>query len=126
MQGNNNPRQSSHQGNKQVHFSPNLLSTINNAIDNQLVATIEYESRENGITLRDIEPIALVYKDRKRNLIGWCRLREDFRSFRIDRLNAIKVRHEGFEQRAGFDINQYQDAPGNQANDTAIEDEHSE
>ena len=98
---------------KQMHYSPNLLSAAENAIDNCKVTTIEFESYEKGITVRDIEPMAIVYKDRKRNLIGWCRLRNDYRSFRLDRLNAIKLKSEEFERRNDFDVNDFQDEPNN-------------
>ena len=108
---------------KQMHYSPNLLSTINNAIDNTLVAAIEYESNERDITLREIEPLAVVYKDRKRNLVAWCRLRNDYRSFRLDRLNMIKVKQEQFARREDFNINDYQDSTGgNQHDDYEEED----
>jgi predicted DNA-binding transcriptional regulator YafY len=96
---------------KQMHYSPNLLSTINNAIDNSLVTTIEYDSREKGITVREIEPMAIVYKDRKRNLVGWCRLRNDYRSFRLDRLNLVKLHKDDFMRRQDFNIEEYQDDP---------------
>lgn len=95
---------------KQMHYSPNLLSTVNNAIDNRLVAIIEYDSKDKGISTREIEPMALVYKDRRRNLVAWCKLRNDYRSFRLDRLNMIKVRHEEFVRREDFRIEDYQDA----------------
>lgn len=95
---------------KQMHYSPNLLSCITNAIDNKKLATIEYDSREKGITIRDIEPMALVYKDRKRHIAGWCRLRNEYRSFRLDRLNTIKVMNEEFVPRQDFDLKDFQDA----------------
>jgi predicted DNA-binding transcriptional regulator YafY len=92
-----------------MHYSPNLLSTVNNAIDNTLVAIIEYDSKDKGVSTREIEPMAVVYKDRKRNLVAWCRLRNDYRSFRLDRLNMIKVRQEEFARRQDFKLEDYQD-----------------
>lgn len=94
---------------KQMHYSPNLLSCITNAIDNCKLANIEYDSREKGVTVRDIEPMALVYKDRKRHIAGWCRLRNEYRSFRLDCLNTIKVLNEEFARREDFDLNDFQD-----------------
>lgn len=96
---------------KQMHYSPNLLSTINNAIDNCKLATIEYDSNEKGITVRQVEPMAIVYKDRKRCLVGWCRLRNDYRSFRLDRLNMIKLHNEDFSRRQDFSVADFQDDP---------------
>lgn len=94
---------------KQMHYSPNLLSTIQNALEHYRVASLEYDSAEKGVTFRDIEPMALVFKDGKRHLVGWCRLREDYRSFRLDRLNCVKVRMEEFIPRDDFDISRFQE-----------------
>lgn len=99
---------------KQMHYSPNLLSTVINGIDHCKVATLEYDSHEKGISLRDVEPMALVYKDHKRHLVAWCRLRNDYRSFRLDRLNSIKLKKESFFRREDFRIEDHQDASGNQ------------
>lgn len=94
---------------KQMHYSPNLMSTVNNAIDNSVLCELEYDSREKGITKRIIEPMAIVYKDRKRNLVAWCRLREDYRSFRLDRIGMIKLLSDTFLRRQDFNIDDFQD-----------------
>lgn len=123
MNGNSTyPRNAS--PNKQMHYSPNLISTINNAIDNLKVAVIEYDSNQKGITLREIEPMAVVYKDRKRHLVGWCRLRNDYRSFRLDRLNSIKLTQAAFEKRSDFDAAHFQDDPNNTSPYEDYEDEN--
>ena len=108
---------------KQMHYSPNLLSTATNGIENCKLATIEYESHEKGVTVRDVEPMAIVYKDRRRSLVGWCRLRNDYRSFRLDLLNSIKLKNEVFEKRHDFNINDFQDDNSNGYDDN-YEDEH--
>ncbi len=107
---------------KQMHYSPNLLSTINNGIDNCKTAVIEYDSREKGVSIREIEPMAIVYKDRKRHLVAWCRLRNDYRSFRLDRLNCIKLKQEAFARRQDFRIDDFQDDSGTYAEDYDEED----
>ena len=98
---------------KQMHYSPNLLSTLNNSIDNCKLATIEYDSREKGLSQREVEPMAIVYKERKRHLVAWCRLRNDYRSFRLDRLNSVKLKQEEFARRQDFNVENFQDEPGN-------------
>lgn len=108
---------------KQMHYSPNLLSTVNNAIDNTLVAVIEYDSKDKGVTTREIEPMAVVYKDRKRNLVAWCRLRNDYRSFRLDRLNMIKVKQEEFARRQDFNPADFQDEDSTGYHDDAEEED---
>ncbi|NNC95678.1 MAG: WYL domain-containing protein [Chitinophagales bacterium] len=91
-----------------LHFSPNLLNSIQNAIEATTVATIEYDSREKGITIRSVEPMAVIYKDGKRNMVAWCRLREDFRLFRLDRVNMIKLHNEVFEPNPEFNIESFE------------------
>ena len=105
---------------KQMHYSPNLLSTVSNAIDNHKVATIEHDSYEKGISIRDVEPLAVVFKDGKRNLVGWCRLRNEYRSFRLERINSIKLNKEEFTSREDFRIEDFQDDPN------AVYQEHYE
>lgn len=109
---------------KQMHYSPNLLSTINNAIDNLKLAVIEYDSNQKGISVREIEPMAVVYKDRKRHLVGWCRLRNDYRSFRLDRLNSIKLKQEEFIKRHDFNVSNFQDDPSVSGNYEDYDDEN--
>tara|TARA_B110000908_G_scaffold143938_1_gene173205 strand:- start:222 stop:641 length:420 start_codon:yes stop_codon:yes gene_type:complete len=86
-----------------MHYSPNLLGCINNALENQKIATLEYESRNFEVSKREIEPMALIYKNKKRHLVAYCHLREDYRTFRLDRINLIKVNNTDFTPREGFD-----------------------
>lgn len=95
-------------GRKQMHYSPNLLDTIQNAIDNRKVVVIEYDSRENEVTNRTVEPMALIYKNRRRHLVGWCRLREDWRTFRLDRIAMVKLMSETFTLRDGFKVEDFE------------------
>jgi predicted DNA-binding transcriptional regulator YafY len=94
---------------KQYRYSPNLLNVIHNAIENRKVATIQHSSYEKGLTVRDVEPMAVVYKDRRRNLVAWCRLRNEYRSFRLDRLVCIKLKQEEFVRREDLNIEEFQD-----------------
>ena len=41
--------------------------------------------------------------------MGWCRLRSDYRSFRLDRLNSIKLKQEEFARRTDFNVAEFQD-----------------
>jgi predicted DNA-binding transcriptional regulator YafY len=94
---------------KQFRYSPNLLTVINNAIDNCRVVVIEHSSYEKGITLREVEPMAVVYKDKRRNLVGWCRLRNEYRSFRLDRIVCLKLKMEQFSRRQDLNIDEFKD-----------------
>ncbi|MEI9902664.1 MAG: WYL domain-containing protein [Asticcacaulis sp.] len=49
---------------------------------------MNYIDLKSETTERTIWPIALGFFDHVRLLIGWCELRQDFRSFRTDRIQA--------------------------------------
>jgi predicted DNA-binding transcriptional regulator YafY len=58
-----------------------------------------YLDGENRKTERVIWPIVVGYHDAVRLLIGWCELRQDFRSFRIDRVADATFLDERFPGR---------------------------
>lgn len=114
-------------GRKQMHYSPNLMDTIQNAIDNLKIAVIEYDSRESDNTIRAVEPMALIYKNRKRHLVGWCRLREDWRTFRLDRISMVKLMNETFVKREGFNVEEFEvDDQFVNASEDSEEDEYED
>ena len=57
----------------------------------QLKLHIVYRDPKGDKTKRTIWPIALGFFDDRRIIAGWCELREDFRSFRADRIGGIKL-----------------------------------
>jgi predicted DNA-binding transcriptional regulator YafY len=68
------------------------IQTILNGIAQRKVLNIAYfaqHSQEN--TKRDIEPVGIFFKDSYWHLIAYCRLRADYRDFRVDRINALTI-----------------------------------
>jgi predicted DNA-binding transcriptional regulator YafY len=53
--------------------------------------------REN--TERYVEPIGIFYSGSKWHLIAYCRLREDYRDFRIDRISGLRITDGSFDAR---------------------------
>jgi predicted DNA-binding transcriptional regulator YafY len=95
-------------------YSQNLIGTINNAVKRSNLITIHYYSNEKGLTERIIEPMDVVIRMGKKNLVGWCQLRNDWRTFRIDRINFVKVHmNDIYEVRADYDIKNFQDEGSN-------------
>ncbi len=85
--------------NWQEEITSNYLSDIQKALTNFQVIQIEY--RKDGATensKRKVEPFA-IYHNTSENwvLIAWCRLRKEFRSFRIDRIQKMSFPLEKFE-----------------------------
>lgn len=68
------------------------MNKIKSSLSNALVLEIEYFSRGKGEeTKRALEPVGLCYYAGQWHLIAWCRLREDYRDFRLDRISRLKV-----------------------------------
>jgi predicted DNA-binding transcriptional regulator YafY len=70
----------------------NSLTLIQNALTDFKVLNIIYHSEQkNEKTERKIEPFALYYSLQESwTLIAYCRLRRDYRMFRLDRIIKIK------------------------------------
>jgi predicted DNA-binding transcriptional regulator YafY len=54
-------------------------------------------------TERDFDPYGLAYRAGRWYAVGWCHLRAGLRSFRLDRIEAVRVLTAGFVRPAGFD-----------------------
>jgi predicted DNA-binding transcriptional regulator YafY len=85
----------------------NALSEIQLAITNFNYTEIKYPKADDpNITFRKIEPCAIYSTENKWILIAWCQLRNDFRAFRIDRIQHFKIIPEKFEDRK-FNLQNY-------------------
>ena len=74
------------------------LADIQHALTNYKVLLIHYQkANESPMTTREIEPFA-IYNNTSEHwvLIAWCRLREDFRNFRLDRIRKLRIQEETF------------------------------
>jgi predicted DNA-binding transcriptional regulator YafY len=76
----------------------NNISQLQSALTNFYLTKIEYTNEQNESTDRIIEPFALLSTNENWLLIAWCRLRNEFRYFRLDRITKIEVLTEKFEQ----------------------------
>lgn len=72
------------------------LSDLQNALTNYKLVKIEYINKEGVATNRLIEPFALLSAENW-YLVAWCRLRKEFRFFRLDRVQKMEVLSENFE-----------------------------
>jgi predicted DNA-binding transcriptional regulator YafY len=66
---------------------PQHLTTIATACRDRECVRFAYRSRDGTQTRRDVEPYSLVNLGRRWYLLGWDRGREDWRTFRVDRLS---------------------------------------
>ncbi len=82
-------------------FPNHFVADIQDALAHQRVLEVEYFSFHNNKTsVRKIEPHGLCFYSGHWHLIGWCRLRHDFRDFRTDRIKSMHTTDEFFEKEA--------------------------
>ncbi len=77
--------------------SSNNISELQYALTNFLLIRIEYVNKNNSLSDRMVEPFALISTTENWLLIARCRLREEFRYFRLDRISKMQVLTEKFE-----------------------------
>lgn len=84
--------------NHQDKTKVNALQIILQALSATQVLTITYKAayKEAGGN-RHIEPIGVFYLDNYWHLIAYCRLRNDYRDFRFDRIQSIEISNLHFE-----------------------------
>ncbi len=74
----------------------NNLSELQFALTNFFLVQIEYTNESGGVSSRAIEPFALLSTQENWLLIAWCRLRKEFRYFRLDRIRKLEILTEKF------------------------------
>jgi predicted DNA-binding transcriptional regulator YafY len=75
----------------------NVIATIQSAICNKNVISIQYLAPSNSPpTCRTVEPIALGFYEHNWYLVAYCRLRNEYRNFRVDRIKSIFLEEKEF------------------------------
>jgi predicted DNA-binding transcriptional regulator YafY len=73
------------------------LIELQRAITKHLVVRLQYISQKSASTRREIEPFALIQTRENWLLIAFCRLRNGFRTFRLDRMQQLTLSDTTFE-----------------------------
>lgn len=77
-----------------------FITDIQSALCGKNVILIEYYSPQNTeSTSRKIEPISLGFYEFHWHLIAYCRLRNEYRDFRIDRIKKLSLTNETFDEK---------------------------
>ncbi len=83
---------------KDIERTSTNLSALQFALTSFSLTRIEYTNAANETTNRTVEPFALLNARDGWLLVAWCRLRKEFRHFRLDRIGRLEVLSEGFTQ----------------------------
>ena len=55
-----------------------------------------YSDARGAVTDRTVRPLSIVFFHNSHCLLAWCELRQDFRAFRLDRMQALRVTDRSF------------------------------
>ncbi len=86
---------------RQSHASKELLGEVRKAVDKRQRIRFDYVDRSGDETRRTVRPLGLFFWGSTWTLAGWCELREDFRSFRIDRFESFEALESTFDPEEG-------------------------
>lgn len=81
------------------HFLLRRIGLLRSAIAAERCVQVEYVSPQ-GRTTRLLEPHKIVFKSSSWYLYAFCRLREDFRLFKLTRMQGLSLAGEAFSPRA--------------------------
>lgn len=77
------------------------IDALENAIEAKAVLSIDYSDEAQNPSKREIRPLGLWFWGKVWTLVAWCELRNDFRYFRIDRINQITNSGRTFKPERG-------------------------
>ena len=83
------------------------LGPLRRAIDEHCKLRLDYTRADGTASQRVVQPLCLIFWGGGWTLGGWCELRADFRTFRIDRMTAVAVLDETFEPIEGRQLADY-------------------
>ncbi len=85
-------------------FAPRPVITIDmpalrQAMRDEIAVDITYTDKFNAPSQRRILPLSIIYMESALVLTAWCKSRQDFRAFRIDRISQCTKSDESFRPR---------------------------
>jgi predicted DNA-binding transcriptional regulator YafY len=87
---------------------PEIMRAIEESVLRRVVVDLVYDDRNGNETTRGVEAHGLFSSHHSWYLIGWCRMRDGGRIFRLDRIRDASVTDEAIPER---DVDEVLDAP---------------
>lgn len=90
------------------NFNHLFLSEIQQALVSKQVLEIDYQAGYGApATQRLVEPIGLCNYSRRWHLFAWCRLRGEYRDFRLDRIQNLRLSQENFKGKQHLSMDEF-------------------
>jgi predicted DNA-binding transcriptional regulator YafY len=87
-----------------------LITTLDHcrhAITSYNYLEITYKRADDTSSQRKLKPLGLFFWGNVWTLTAWCELRDDFRNFRLDRIQTLDILEQIFSEQAGQSLNDY-------------------
>ncbi|CAL1521514.1 YafY family protein [Chitinophaga sp. MM2321] len=93
---------------EEENFPNRFLTDIQQALGLHQVLDMEYFSfQEEVATRREVEPIGIFYISSSWHLIAWCRLRQGYRDFRVDRIRKLNLTAASYKKDKHLSLQEY-------------------
>ncbi|MCP5060732.1 MAG: YafY family transcriptional regulator [bacterium] len=83
------------------------LDLLRRAIGETEIVQLQYTREDGERSLRDVRPLGLYFWGSKWTLAAWCELRQDYRSFRPDRMQTVDRTGRRFDPTNGPSLKEY-------------------
>ncbi len=83
------------------------LDICRKAIDDKRFLQMSYCRADGEQSLRRVRPLGLYFWGKVWTLVGWCELRDDFRNFRLDRIQSIQPENTTFTDIEGQSLQDF-------------------
>ncbi len=80
-----------------------IIGVLSTAASQERTVEVFYRSYNGDVTERAFDPYGLVYHSGFWYTVGYCHLRSELRTFRLDRIQDVELGGETFQRPAGFD-----------------------
>lgn len=87
---------------KRFHKPPEITidaGTLRQAAWEERTVSFDYGDAEGRRTTREVDPLSIVFMQNVHCLLAYCHLRTDYRAFRLDRMDNLKLSDRSFRPR---------------------------
>jgi predicted DNA-binding transcriptional regulator YafY len=83
------------------------MATLRRAIGEHRVLDLTYVRADGERSERTVRPLGLYFWGKKWTLAAWCELRNDYRSFRPDRMERVELLQRGFDPEGEISLSEF-------------------
>jgi predicted DNA-binding transcriptional regulator YafY len=85
------------------------LALMRSATRQQRKVRFEYKREDGECSQHTVHPLGLFYWGKVWTLVAWCELRDDFRHFRLDRMDTVTQQNDTYESMPGRTLQDFLD-----------------